>query len=153
MNYPYKGKLSNIPDFVVEEMLNQQQIQGNKRDVTVFENDMFIGRRGGGFTWRETVQGQEFWRRVLREDDFHLFLSHFKPTLLVSQDTTDLPIKAEVIGYIKLDTDCFITIPEGRTFIYICKNAFISTKKIELLKKANELIKQAQELKEQAEKL
>ena len=158
MNYPYKGALSNIPDFVVEEMLNQQELQGNKRDVTAFENIILSEKRSGGFDWIETIQGESFWERILTEHDFHLFLSWFRPTLLVSDNITDLPVKAEVVGYIKHDKDYdnidyFITKPKGRMFFNHYKNAFVSTERQKLLNEADELIKQAQELREKAKKL
>lgn len=157
MNYPYKGALSNIPDFVVEEMLNQQELQGNKRDVTAFENSILSEKHSGGFDWIETIQGESFWERVLTEHDFHLFLSWFRPTLLVSDNIT-VPVKAEVIGYVKLDKYCgnydyFITKPEGRMFFYHYKNAFVFSEKYKLLNEADELIKQAEELREKAKKL
>jgi hypothetical protein len=47
----YKGDLTGFPDELVEWMLDQQEAQGNKRDVSVFETDRTACRISGGFTW------------------------------------------------------------------------------------------------------
>lgn len=40
----YKGEISNFPQEVVEWMLDEQERQGNKRDVTVFEKNKDANR-------------------------------------------------------------------------------------------------------------
>lgn len=73
----YKGDLKGFPEEVVEAMLFYQEEQGHKRDVTVFERDRFSGDYDGGFTWRETVEGHEFWQEVLGNKNFDLYFDKY----------------------------------------------------------------------------
>lgn len=68
----YKGYLKRFPQEVVEWMCDQQEAQGNKRDVSVFEKSKF-----DGFNWFKTKEGYDFCKRVIVESDFDLFFEHF----------------------------------------------------------------------------
>ena len=46
----YKGQLEGFPSEIVERMLKYQVEQGNKEDVSVFENILDTNRYFGGFT-------------------------------------------------------------------------------------------------------
>jgi len=75
----YKGDLKGFPTEVVEKMLEFQVAQGNKRDVTVFENDKRGVKDDGGFDWRsDNIVGiPDFFSRVIGERDFSLFFKVF----------------------------------------------------------------------------
>lgn len=47
----YGGMLTGVPVEIVEFMLDQQEAQGNKRDISVFEEGFRYGMSAGGFDW------------------------------------------------------------------------------------------------------
>ena len=57
MNTPFKGQIDWLPDFIGEELMNQQELQGNKRDISVFEKGIRSNCIFRGFDWDETKQG------------------------------------------------------------------------------------------------
>jgi hypothetical protein len=78
----YKGDLEGFEEPIVEWMLDQQVAQGNKRDVTVFETDLYRGARTGGFTWIRIptwngMSGTDFCDKVITDKDFDLFINDF----------------------------------------------------------------------------
>jgi hypothetical protein len=153
MNTPFKGQIDWLPDFIGEELMNQQELQGNKRDISVFEKnrtDSVIG-----FIWDQTEQGSYFWNRVLIDKDINLFLAWFKPELEVWDDD-EKKYTLQVIDY---NEDLFYPffVKKATTGGYAFKHARLHKKenaeKLELLKKADELLTKAAELKAAAEKL
>ena len=157
MNTPFKEHIAWMPDFIGEELMNQQEEQGNKRDITVFEKIYFCGKHIGGFDWRETKEGQRFWQKVLDGKDINLFLAWFKPELEVWDNYKNKHI-ATCFGYDKNRLCPILAEPEidesGSVFWEHAqlpkKN---TTEKENLLKKADELLTMAAEMKEAAEKL
>ena len=148
MNTPFKGQIDWLPDFIGEELMNQQEYQGFKRDISVFEEDVSAYKSDGGFEWKDTSQKYDFWDRVLLEKDINLFLAWFKPELEVFDDENEKYL-AQVIGYNNNKRYPFIIKKEGdKDFVY--KHAQLPKKenkaKNELLKKVEELTKQADEL-------
>ena len=148
MNTPFKGQINWLPDFIGEELMNQQELQGNKRDISVFENDVTASTNDGGFEWKYTSQGNSFWDRVLLEKDINLFLAWFKPELEVFDDENEKHL-AQVIGHNENERyQFFIKKEVGKGFAY--KHAQLPKKddkaKTEFLKKVEELTKQADEL-------
>lgn len=77
MENEYKGDLKGFPKEVVERMLDLQEEQGNKRDVSVFERDRCLWRKEGGFIWDHTPEGYGFWNNVIRRKDFALFFKKY----------------------------------------------------------------------------
>ena len=155
MNTPFKGQIDWLPDFIGEELMNQQVYRGFKRDISVFEEDVTASTNDGGFEWKDTSQGNSFWDRVLLEKDINLFLAWFKPELEVWDDENKKYI-AQVIGYNKNEKYPFFIKKEvGKGFAY--KHARLPKKedkaKTELLKKVEELTKQADELLTKAAEL
>lgn len=69
----YKGELNGLPSEIVDKILEYQVKQGNPRDITVFENNLLANYYNGGFSWYDTENTHEFWRKVLVEKDFNLF--------------------------------------------------------------------------------
>ena len=47
----YGGQLTGVPVEIVEFMLDQQEAQGNKRDISVFEKGFRYDMSAGGFDW------------------------------------------------------------------------------------------------------
>ena len=150
MNTPFKGQINWLPDFIGEELMNQQELQGNKRDISVFEKDIKSEMSEGGFDWYKTEQQVLFWQRILVDKDINLFLAWFKPELEVWDDCDIKPKLRKVGGFIdKLDYP-FILCKEDENGEHRYKHAQLPKKenkaKNELLKKVEELTKQAYEL-------
>ena len=149
MNTPFKGQIDWLPDFIGEELMKQQEYQGNKRDISVFEEDVSADKSDGGFEWKDTSQKYNFWVRVLLEKDINLFLAWFKPELEVFDDDENKKYLNQVIGYNENERYPFFIKKEvGKGFAY--KHAQLPKKedkaKTELLKKVEEFTKQANEL-------
>lgn len=72
-NVEYKGQLKGFPKEVVEKMLEIQVEQGNERDVRVFEKDRYASKEEGGFWWLDTIEGSDFWNRIIQHRDFNAF--------------------------------------------------------------------------------
>lgn len=73
----YKGDLEGFPQEVVEWMLDQQEAQGNKRDVSVFEEDCYMSKSNGGFYWNQTKEGHDFCIKVISEQNFEHFFAKY----------------------------------------------------------------------------
>jgi hypothetical protein len=155
MNTPFKGQIDWLPDFIGEELMNQQELVGNKRDISVFEKNIKAEINEGGFGWYKSERPGSFWFRILIEQDINLFLAWFKPELEVFDDEGETFVK-EVIAYIKNVKHPFFLKKEDN-FDFAFKHARLPKKenaeKLELLKKADELLTKAAELKAAAEKL
>ena len=155
MNTPFKGQIDWLPDFIGEELMRQQELQGNKRDISVFEKFAYSSKIQHGFDWDKTEEGKPFWNKIIRGQDINLFLAWFKPELEVFDDEKEVFI-SQVIGYNKNVSYQFCV--KNETICgFIFKHARIPKKKnaekLELLKKADELLTKAAELKAAAEKL
>ena len=156
MNTPFKGKIAWLPDFIGEELMNQQELQGNKRDISVFEKFIIADDNRGGFEWEKTIQSRIFWDRVLLGKDINLFLAWFRPELEVFDYDDNQKHLTQVIGYNENEMYPFF-LTTGTTSGFTFKHARLpkkeNTEKLELLKKADELLTKAAELKSAAEKL
>ena len=71
-NYEPKGQLKGYPKEIISRMLDCQEEQGNKRDVSVFEKDRIVG-----FVWIQTKEGLTFWDEVIRYKNFDLFFEKY----------------------------------------------------------------------------
>lgn len=89
MKCSYKGDLSGVPDPIVHKMLEHQELQGNKRDVSVFENNSCSNVSSGGFTWHDAPEGHDFWTDVLVGECFDVFFKRY-PELLPEADAFDI---------------------------------------------------------------
>jgi len=71
----YKGQLKGFPKEVVKKMLERQVDQGRVRDVSAFEK--YIEANSSGFNWSESMEGGEFWKKVIKEKNFDLFFQKY----------------------------------------------------------------------------
>lgn len=76
-NYEPKGELEGFPKEIIAKMLDYQQKQGNKKDVTVFENNANANKDRGGFSWASTYEGFYFWNHVINIKNFDLFFEKY----------------------------------------------------------------------------
>lgn len=73
----YKGQLQSFPKEIIEKMLEEQELQGNSRDITVFENDIIASFSGRGFSWSNSEDGIDFWIEVIRRKNFEFFFKKY----------------------------------------------------------------------------
>ena len=59
--YTPKGETRLISLVLLSEMLDEQERQGNVRDVTVFENSLMADCAEGGFDWYASTRGSVYW--------------------------------------------------------------------------------------------
>lgn len=72
-------ELTGFPTEVIRAMLREQVIQGNARDIRVFQSLKSRNAPRGGFDWNATSQGFDFWERVVGKEDFAYFFKEYKP--------------------------------------------------------------------------
>lgn len=65
--YEPEGEIKDFPLEIVSQMLYEQVKQGNPLDVSVFERSKAKSKIFGGFSHRESDQGEGFWELVLLE--------------------------------------------------------------------------------------
>ena len=71
--------LTGFPIEVIRAMLREQLIQGNARNIRVFQSFKSRDASHGGFDWHATSQGFDFWERVIGKEDFNYFFKKYKP--------------------------------------------------------------------------
>ena len=71
------GAIKDFPIEVVQEMVNEQVRQGNKADVTVFQDRETATYKCGGFEWNRAVMGESFWCDVISNRKFNLFFQKY----------------------------------------------------------------------------
>ena len=106
----YKGELEGFPKEVVDWMLKQQILQGNKEDITVFEAYRKLCKAAGGFDWEETKEGTEFCDKVVSDKRFDIFFTKYprgiseneKPTYPKIMRVSDAPINEKNDGLIRV---------------------------------------------------
>jgi hypothetical protein len=76
-NYEPKGELTGFPKEVIARILECQEEQGNKRDVSVFEKSKFSPLDVGGFAWNITKEKYVFWYEVISYKNFDLFFEKY----------------------------------------------------------------------------
>lgn len=71
------GKISDFPIDVVEKMIERQVEQGEKADVKVFQHSRTANASGGGFSWKDSIEGWEFWAEVIMKQNFDVFFAKY----------------------------------------------------------------------------
>lgn len=78
-----KGDIEGFPPEIVELMLTRQVEQGQKKDITVFQEARTASYRtdcDGGFTWSDTIEKHDFWNAVIDGENFDLFFEKYPKT-------------------------------------------------------------------------
>ena len=68
------GDLKNFPIEVVEKMLQKQCNQFGEKDISVFQNNRHSEK---GFIWENTIEGHNFWKDVIRYENFDIFFERY----------------------------------------------------------------------------
>ena len=74
------GDIKDFPIEVVQEMVNEQVRQGNKADVSVFQDRATAICKRGGFAWAYSVGGESFWCDVISKGKFNVFFQKYPKT-------------------------------------------------------------------------
>ena len=84
MNTTYKveqsdliGAIADFPIEIVEKMIERQVEQGNKPDIKAFHRYAYKDAKGGGFTWKNTIEGEMFWHEVIRNNNYNVFFEMY----------------------------------------------------------------------------
>ena len=163
----YKGQLEEFPSEIVERMLKYQVEQGNKKDVSVFENILGADKHFGGFDWADTIEGVTWWSKVIDGKNFNTFFEKYPktspyPKVMMVGDCFPLTQKRVVFmekcgKFLAWDKAETLENAETVFSVYAWKYAEDikpeNSQKQELLTKAEKLIKEAEELKAAANKL
>lgn len=104
-NYIPKGEIKGFPIEIVRKMLENQVLQGNEENVTIFERNNHATCNEGGFDWHKT-NNPTLWSKVIPDRDFDLFFEHYPKNtypkeMYVSMapiENTVVPFKREVFG-------------------------------------------------------
>ena len=162
----YKGQLKGFPKEIVERMLECQVEQGNPRDVSIFERYPNANQDLGGFNWRATIEGDNWWSKVIDDKNFDIFFLKYPktsyPKVMMIGNSYPLTYKRVVlaekcgkfIAWISAET-----LEDAENVFNTCVWKYAedikpeNPQKQELLTKAEELIKKAEELKAAANKL
>jgi hypothetical protein len=74
------GEVKDFPIEVIQKMLERQVEQGNKADVSIFQECNIEDLFDGGFEWCETEEGDIFWNEVISWKNFDLFFKRYPKT-------------------------------------------------------------------------
>jgi hypothetical protein len=114
--------IEGYPPHVVELMLDEQERQGNPRNVAVFQKKADAGYFEGGFTWGKSVKGPMFWSSIHNGHKFEIAIpeSKVEASKEVAKKTVDKPVeKPEQSEEIEVGTKVLVKFldrrVEGRT--------------------------------------
>ena len=79
------GDIAGFPIEVVRKMVEEQVRQGNKADVSIFQKKNYADKENGGFKWKDTKEGFDFWDMVIIYNVFDEFLEKYP-----KQETTEM---------------------------------------------------------------
>lgn len=76
---------NKLPIEIKQEILNQQKLQQGYIDENIFISSIGAGRSGGGFTWEESEQGEDFWYEILEDNNIDKFYELY-PKVIVKKE-------------------------------------------------------------------
>jgi len=90
------GNLLGFPPEIVELMIREQISQGNKPDVSVFQEKIDANFAMGGFRWSRSSDGISFWSKIINAREFDIFYEKYgiknkSQENLISEKMTEEP--------------------------------------------------------------
>lgn len=70
-------QFNDLPVEIQQRMLDEQERQGNPRNMEVFERDIVAATAEGGFLWKESVDGYDFWDKIVFSGNFADFYEKY----------------------------------------------------------------------------
>ena len=162
----YKGQLEGFPREIVDRMLECQVEQGNPKNVSIFERMPDADKGMKGFNWRDTIEGGNWWSKVIDDINFDTFFEKYPKTSypkvmmvgnyypLIHTRVVFMEKCGKFIAWEKAQT-----LKDAENEFNTCAWKYAedikpeNPQKQELLTKAEELIHKAEELKAAANKL
>lgn len=91
-------RFNDLPVEIQERMLDEQVRQGNPRCAEVFEEHIAAPAREGGFFWARSVDGYDFWEKIIVVGNFTEFYEKYpkRPALKV------IPLHVKILDSKKL---------------------------------------------------
>ena len=83
-----------LPVEIQEKMLEEQVKQGNEGNENIFIYDLCSGKSSKGFTWGQTLEGDEFWKQILVKGKISIFYEKYPIKTLIQKITRLNLIKA-----------------------------------------------------------
>ena len=71
------GDLTGVPVGVVIRMLEEQDMQGNKVNIKVFQRNCCADWADDGFEWENTEAGDDFWEDVISFENYDYFFKKY----------------------------------------------------------------------------
>lgn len=87
MKEVYRGEIKDFPKEIVDRMLDLQEEQSGKKDITVFEGLASESKDGGGFTWAMAEEGADFWTEVIAMKKFDVFYAKYPKRISYEKET------------------------------------------------------------------
>ena len=109
--------IEGYPPHVVELMLDEQERQGNPRNVAVFQKKADAGYFEGGFTWGKSVKGPMFWSSIHNGHKFEIAIpeSKVEASKEVAKKTVEKPVeKPEQSEEIGVGSKVLVKFLDGR---------------------------------------
>jgi hypothetical protein len=109
--------IEGYPPHVVELMLDEQERQGNPRNVAVFQKKADAGYFEGGFTWGKSVKGPMFWSSIHNGHKFEIAIpeSKVEASKEVAKKIIEKPVeKPEQSEEIEVGTKVLVKFLDGR---------------------------------------
>lgn len=109
--------IEGYPPHVVELMLDEQERQGNPRNVAVFQKKADAGYFEGGFTWGKSVKGPMFWSSIHNGHKFEIAIpeSKVEASKEVAKKAVEKPVeKPEQSEEIEVGTKVLVKFLDGR---------------------------------------
>ena len=94
--------IEGYPPHVVELMLDEQERQGNPRNVAVFQKKADAGYFEGGFTWGKSVKGPMFWSSIHNGHKFDIAIPEPKSNTKEVAVTVGEAVSKETIQELSL---------------------------------------------------
>ena len=70
-------RFNDLPVEIQERMLDEQERQGYPRNTEVFEKEIMATPQEGGFLWGGSVEGFDFWNRIIENGDIAVFYKKY----------------------------------------------------------------------------
>ena len=67
----------DLPIEIQQRMLDEQERQGYPRNAEVFEKATSASPFEGGFLWAQSVEGFDFWNRIIENGDIAVFYEKY----------------------------------------------------------------------------
>ena len=90
-------EIKDFPKHVVQQMVGEQVLQGNKANPSVFAFSKISCKSNGGFDWEDSALGHDLWNKVINNKCFDLIPKPEKPKGKPKAGTTPALTPNEII--------------------------------------------------------